>query len=238
MQAAAWLLLVFLFHVRHVAMAFSTSPTSASTASSPTSSPRAEPVPDVAVEYPPLSLPLMVLPTRLAWLGGYDWVFAVEMMVFSTAAAVVTVLAAAAAVAALARAPRRRHRLHGGGAAGRPDRRQPLRRRGGPGHGALRLLPGAPVVVARGGGARPGLRPQADPGRVLAPGLPARRPRRAVVHSAVAFAVAAALPSCPTSRAARAGCSRCSRTTAAGPCRSRACSPRGTCSRLPWAGAG
>ncbi len=95
LQAAAWCLLVYVFHVRHLWYGFfDLSDIGVYRDFAELFARGQAPYRNVLVEYPPLALPLMVLPTKLAWLGGYDWAFAVEMMVLGTAAAVVTALAA------------------------------------------------------------------------------------------------------------------------------------------------
>jgi len=95
LQAAAWCLLVYLFHVRHLGYAFfDVSDIGVYREFAELFAQGRVPYRDVSVEYPPLAVPLMVLPTKLVWLGGYDWVFAIEMMVFCAGAAVVTTLTA------------------------------------------------------------------------------------------------------------------------------------------------
>ena len=96
MQAAAWCVLVYLFQVRRFGYGFfDVSDISVYREFAESFARGRVPYRDIPVEYPPLAIPLMVLPTKLGRLGGYDWVFAVEMMVFCAGAAVATTLAAA-----------------------------------------------------------------------------------------------------------------------------------------------
>jgi hypothetical protein len=88
LQAAAWGLLIYLFHVRHVWYGlFDVSDISVYREYADLFARGLHPYSDVAFEYPPLALPLMTLPTSLGTLGGYDWVFAGTMMVLCAAAA-------------------------------------------------------------------------------------------------------------------------------------------------------
>lgn len=90
MQAVAWLLLVYLFHVRHTGYGFfDVSDITIYREYAEMFARGLQPYRDFLFEYPPLAAPLLTLPGGLGFLGGYDWVFAGEMMVLCAAAAAV-----------------------------------------------------------------------------------------------------------------------------------------------------